>query len=109
MKTLRDREAQTKEEKTSHMTLFCALMMVKKGKATLEQAIRVVPLTGNARVLAKQLENVGSQSLQLKINRQSSRGEDPVASLIETFLRKYRQGRYRQQRTPEKLAKTISA
>jgi len=55
MKTLRDREAQTKEEKTSHMTLFCALMMVKNAKATLEQAIRVVPLTGNAKVLAEQL------------------------------------------------------
>ena len=90
MKTLRDRETQTKEGKTSHMTLFCALMMVKNAKVTLEQAIRVVPLTGNAQVLAEQLANMSSQSLQLKSNGKSSVG-DPVASLIETFLRKYRQ------------------
>ena len=48
-------ERQVNKEKTSYMMLFCALMLVKKFKATLEQSIRVAPLTGNAKCLAERL------------------------------------------------------
>jgi len=46
---------QTKQEKNSYMMLFCALLMAKKSKAPLEEAIGVVPLVGNAKYLADEL------------------------------------------------------
>ena len=44
--------SQANSEKTSYMMLFCALMLVKNSKATLEQSVQVAPLTGNAKCLA---------------------------------------------------------
>ncbi len=44
-----------REEKTSYLMLFCALLMAKKSKAALEEAIGVVPLVGNAKYLADEL------------------------------------------------------
>ncbi len=48
-------EKQVNNEKTSYMMLFCALMLVKNSKATLEQSVRVAPLAGNAKCLADRL------------------------------------------------------
>ncbi len=48
-------ESQANNEKTSYLMLFCALMLVKNSKATLEQSIRVAPLAGNAKRLAEGL------------------------------------------------------
>lgn len=44
-----------KEERVSYMMLFCALLLVKNGKATMEQSMTVVPLLGGARNLAGEL------------------------------------------------------
>ena len=44
-----------KEDRVSHMILFCALMMVKNSSATVQQSMRLVPASGNGRDLAKQL------------------------------------------------------
>ena len=48
-------ESQADNEKTSYMMLFCALMLVKNSKATLEQSVQVAPLAGNAKCLAEGL------------------------------------------------------
>ncbi|MCH8268747.1 MAG: hypothetical protein IH846_14630 [Acidobacteria bacterium] len=48
-------EKQVNNEKTSYMMLFCALMLVRNSKATLEQSVRVAPLVGNAKCLADRL------------------------------------------------------
>ena len=89
MKKLLSQENQIKKEKTSYMTLFCALMMVKQSKATLEQAIGVVPLTGNAKFLAGELLDWNRPPGQPRIKRKG-RGRDPVGGLIEAFLRRCR-------------------
>ena len=39
-------------ERVSYMMLFCALMLVRGSRATLEQAVGIVPLVGNVRRLA---------------------------------------------------------
>ncbi len=44
-----------KEDKVSYLMLFCALMLVKNSKATLEQSVNIVPLAGKAKVLAGEL------------------------------------------------------
>ena len=46
-----------KEERVSYMMLFCALMLVRNSKATLEQSLNIVPLVGRARSLAGELAN----------------------------------------------------
>ena len=42
-------------EQVSYIMLFCALMLVKNSKATLEQLVQVAPLAGNAKCLAEGL------------------------------------------------------
>jgi len=44
-----------KEERQSYVMLFCALLLVKNSKATMEQSMRLVPLTGSAKHLAGEL------------------------------------------------------
>ena len=44
-----------KEDRVSHMMIFCALMMVKNSSATVQQSMRLVPASGNGKELAKQL------------------------------------------------------
>ncbi|MCH8268563.1 MAG: hypothetical protein IH846_13680 [Acidobacteria bacterium] len=46
-----------KEEQVSYMMLFCALLLVKNSRATLEQSLQVVPLAGRAKSLAGELAN----------------------------------------------------
>lgn len=79
MKTLRDRETQTKEETTSYVTLFCALMMVEHSTATLEQAIRIVPLTGKAKRLAEELANENPRR----------NGRDRVDAMFQDLVQRY--------------------
>lgn len=40
------------ENRVSYVMLFCALLLVKDGKATMEQSMTVVPLFGGAKNLA---------------------------------------------------------
>lgn len=44
-----------KEETICFLMLFCALILVKKNKATVEESVTVVPLFGGARLLAGEL------------------------------------------------------
>ena len=44
-----------KREQLSYMMLFCSMLLVREGKATLEQTLRLVPLGGGARDLAGRL------------------------------------------------------
>lgn len=44
-----------KDERQSYVMLFCALLLVKNSKATLEESMKIVPLTGSARHLAGEL------------------------------------------------------
>jgi hypothetical protein len=44
-----------KQEKLSYMMLFCALMLVRNSRATVEQSVSVVPLHGKAKRLAGEL------------------------------------------------------
>ena len=44
-----------KEERESYMMLFCALLLVRNSKATLEESMRLVPLVGSAKNLAGEL------------------------------------------------------
>ncbi len=44
-----------KEDRVSQMMLFCALMLVKNSTATLQQCMRLVPLSGNSKHLASAL------------------------------------------------------
>ncbi len=48
-------ESQANNQKTSYIMLFCALLLVRNSKATLEQSVRVAPLAGNAKCLAEEL------------------------------------------------------
>ena len=40
------------QEQVSYIMLFCALMLVKNSRATMEQSVTVVPLAGRAKSLA---------------------------------------------------------
>ena len=44
-------EGQPKEEVLSYMMLFCALILVKDSRATMEQAVMILPLAGGANYL----------------------------------------------------------
>lgn len=48
---------QHSDERISFLMLFCALILVKKGKATLEESVTIVPLFGGAKLLAGQLSS----------------------------------------------------
>ena len=39
-------------DRNSFLMVFCALLLVRNAKATLEQSLQVVPLAGKARNLA---------------------------------------------------------
>ncbi|MBI1956265.1 MAG: hypothetical protein HYS38_07705 [Acidobacteria bacterium] len=43
------------EDRVSYVMLFCALLLVRDGKATMEQSMAVVPLLGGAKNLAGEL------------------------------------------------------
>ncbi len=43
------------DEQFSYIMLFCALMLVKNSKATMEQSLSIVPLGGQAKSLAGEL------------------------------------------------------
>ena len=47
-----------KEESISFVMLFCALILVKKDKASLEDSVTIVPLFGGAKLLAGQLASL---------------------------------------------------
>ena len=50
-----------REERVSHIMLFCTLLLVKKEKVTLEESVAIVPLVGRAKHLAGELVNgIGS-------------------------------------------------
>jgi hypothetical protein len=49
------RATQSEEYSFSYMMLFCALMLVNNSNATVEQAVGLVPLAGNAKLLAQQM------------------------------------------------------
>lgn len=42
-------------ERLSYVMLFCALLMVRNSRATLEQAVGIVPLVPNVKHLAAEL------------------------------------------------------
>ena len=42
-------------EKVSYLMMFCALLLVRNAKASLEESLAVVPLGGNAKSLASYL------------------------------------------------------
>lgn len=49
-------ETVTREgEVISYVVLFCALIMVKNSKATVDEAMMLVPLAGGAKFLAQSL------------------------------------------------------
>lgn len=43
------------DEQVSYIMLFCALMLVKNSRATLEQSLAIVPLAGTAKSLTGEL------------------------------------------------------
>ena len=43
------------EERESYVMMFCALLLVRNSKATLEESMKLVPLTGSAKHLAGEL------------------------------------------------------
>ena len=51
------------DEQVSYIMLFCALMLVKSSKATMEQSLAIVPLAGKAEFLAMELFSKGSEGL----------------------------------------------
>jgi hypothetical protein len=51
-----------KEEQQSYVMLFCALLLVKNSKATLEQSLSLVPLSGSAKHLAGELASRSAAS-----------------------------------------------
>ncbi len=89
MKTVLPQEGQTNEEKTSYMTLFCALMTAKHSKATLEELMRVVPMGSKAQRVAGELASGHSQQRLAKDNRNGWE-RDPVDVLIEDLVQRYR-------------------
>lgn len=44
-----------REETITYVMLFCALILVRNSRATLEQSVSVVPLFGAAQILGKKL------------------------------------------------------
>ena len=42
-------------EKVSYLMMFCALLLVRNAKASLEESLAVVPLGGNVKYLASHL------------------------------------------------------
>ena len=42
-------------EPISYLMLFCALLVTKRNRATLEEAMMIAPLAGNASLLAREL------------------------------------------------------
>jgi len=42
-------------DKVSFLMLFCSLILVRNAKASLEESLAVVPLSGNVKYLASQL------------------------------------------------------
>ena len=44
-----------KQDRQSYVMLFCALLLVRNSKATLEESMKLVPLTGSAKSLAGEL------------------------------------------------------
>ena len=51
------------EERQSYMMLFCALLLVRNSKATLEQSMNLVPLSGSAKHLASELAGHGGDTI----------------------------------------------
>ncbi len=51
------------EERKSYVMLFCALLLVKNSKATLEQSMHLVPLTGSAKLLAGELASHAGETI----------------------------------------------
>lgn len=49
-----------KEEGLCYVMLFCALLLVKNSKATMDQVVMVVPLGGKVRFLAQELGGLPS-------------------------------------------------
>ena len=45
------------DERISFLMLFCALILVKRDKATMEESITIVPLFGGAKLLASELSS----------------------------------------------------
>jgi len=50
------------EERESYMMMFCALLLVRNSKATFEQSMQLVPLTGSAKHLAGELASYNNSS-----------------------------------------------
>lgn len=48
------------EDRVSYVMLFCALMLVRNARATVDQSMSIVPLNGGAKRLAGEM---ASQSL----------------------------------------------
>ena len=46
------------KESISFVMLFCALILVKKDKASLEDSVTIVPLFGGAKLLAGELASM---------------------------------------------------
>lgn len=44
-----------KQERVSYEMLFCALILVKNGKASLKEAMKILPVAGRAKQLAGRL------------------------------------------------------
>ena len=43
------------DDRMSYMMLFCALLMARTAQATLQQSMELVPVSGNAKELAREL------------------------------------------------------
>ena len=89
MKAALPGESQTSEEKTSYMTLFCALMTAKHSKATLGELMRVIPLGRKAKRVAGELVD-GHRRQRLPESKRNERERDPVDVLIEDLVWRYR-------------------
>ena len=48
------------EDRVSYVMLFCALLLVKNSRATLEQSMALVPLFGRAKHLAGEMTHRAS-------------------------------------------------
>ena len=89
MKTVLPQEGQTNDEKTSYMTLFCALMTAKHSKATLGELMRVVPMGSKAKRVAGEFASGYSWQRRAKAKR-NGRERDPVDLLIEDLVWRYK-------------------
>lgn len=45
------------EEQASYLMMFCALLLVRNSRATVEQSMSIVPLAGKAQYLARELSS----------------------------------------------------